>query len=309
MKKARQKFVVIKTSPLFVVTENIDHMKIAISGASGFVGSNLIRYFARKGHKIVPLNRSYFTDNTPMEKLKNALTGTDVIINLAGAPINHPWTNSYRKEMYNSRIVVTRKLVETINSLERKPSVFISASAVGYYPIKGCYDEYSSQKGEGFLSELCEKWEEEAKKISPDVRLAITRFGVILAKTGGAFPLMSLPAKFKIATVIGPGNQPFPWIYLNDLMKAMEHIINQTLIKGTINFVAPRQITNRQLMKAIGRRERSFLTITIPRIFFRLVLGEASIFITTGQCVVPKTLLESGFIFDTPVIDDFLDTL
>lgn len=284
-------------------------MKVAISGASGFVGSNLIRYFARKGYKLVSLNRSFFKENVPIGKLKDTLTDVDVVINLAGAPINHPWTSSYRKEMYNSRILVTRKLVEAINSLDRRPNVFISASAVGYYPIEGCYDEYSFQRGDGFLAELCEEWEKEAKKVSSDVRLAITRFGVILAKTGGAFELMSLPAKFKVATVIGPGNQPFPWIYLNDLMKAMDYIINQFSINGIVNFVAPQHIANRQLMKAVAKRERSLLTITVPRLLFRLVLGEASTFITTGQCVVPKKLLESGFIFDAPAIDNFLDTL
>lgn len=284
-------------------------MKIVISGGSGFIGSVLTRYLKRKGDEVIPLSRDYFQGDAPNDKLKNALQDADVVINLAGTPINHRWSKSYKEKMFESRIITTRKIVEIINSQARKPKVFISASAVGYYPIKGCHNEYSTIKGDGFLATLCEAWEQEAKKISPQVRLAVTRFGVVMSKKGGAFPLLSLPARLKVAAVIGPGNQWLPWIYLGDLVKAIEHIINEPSLSGTVNFVAPQQITNREVMKAVAKHEKSWLVITIPKFFFRLALGKASTFITTGQCVVPKKLIDSGFAFSAPTIEDLLEKI
>lgn len=281
-------------------------MKIAISGASGFIGQNLTNYFKGKGYLVVALPHSMFQSASNTD-LKDALTNSDVVINLAGAPINHRWTKSYKQTMYDSRIITTRKIVEIINCLEKKPQLLISTSAVGYYPSKGCYDEYSSTKGDGFLSDLCERWEQEAYKVSPDVRLAITRFGVVIAKRGGAFQKIALSMKFKIATAIGPGTQYFPWIYINDLLDAMQHIINQPSVNGIVNFVAPEKITNYQFTKTIAESKNCFITITVPKIFFNILLGQASSFITEGQCVIPQKLVNSGFSFKAPTIDKLID--
>jgi len=284
-------------------------MKIVISGGSGFIGSNLTSYFCNKVNLVVPLTSVHFNGDVPSDELKSALYGADVVINLAGVSINHRWTRSYREKMYESRISTTRKIVEVLNSQERKPQLFISASAVGYYPTQGCFDEQSSAKGKGFLANLCESWEQEARKISPEVRLAITRFGVVLAKKGGAFPLLKLPARFKVVTVIGPGSQLLPWIYINDLVSAMDHIINTSAISGMVNFVAPQLTTNRDMMKAIGKREKSWLSLTIPKFFFWLALGEASTFITKGQCVRPVRLMDSEFNFSASTVEKLLDNL
>lgn len=283
-------------------------MKIAISGASGFIGTNLTNYLEKKGYLVVALNRSLFQDKSN-GKLKETLIGADVIINLAGTSINHRWTKSYKQMMRDSRIIITRKIVETINSLECKPQLLISASAVGYYSTEGCYDELSSVKGDGFLSDLCEQWEQEARKVSPDVRLAITRFGVVIAGKGGAFEKMTLPMKFKVATVIGPGSQYFPWIYIDDLMRAIEYIINQSSMHDVVNFVAPEQATNKEFTKTVASRKKCFMTITVPKMFFDILLGEASSFITEGQCVIPQKLLDSGFSFSAPTAGKLVDIL
>ncbi len=283
-------------------------MKIVISGGSGFIGTNLTEYLNAKGNEVISLGSDYFKD-TSGEKLRNALTGADVVINLAGVSINHRWSRTYKKKMYNSRVITTRKIVNILNGLQRKPELFISASAVGYYPNNGCNDEYSSVKGKGFLSDLCEAWEEEAKKVTSTIRRVITRFGVVLGKNGGAFPILRLPARFKVATVIGPGDQLLPWIYLGDLIKAMEHIIDNISLSGILNFVSPCQITNRDVMKAIGKRENSWLTITVPGFFIWLSLGQASTFITEGQCVIPKKLTDSGFSFEAPTVEKLLDKI
>lgn len=284
------------------------NMKIAISGASGFIGKYLSRHFIDKGHAIFPLSRKSFEDEFNSE-LIDILSQSDVVINLAGAPINRRWTKAYKKELYDSRIITTRKLVNAINHTTTKPKVLISTSAVGYYPSEGYYDEYNSIKGNGFLSNLCEQWEKEATKVSPDVRLVITRFGVVLAPRGGAFDKMMLPAKFGVATIIAQGDQPFPWIDIEDLALALEHIIGKSTLDGEVNLVAPQQISNRELMLSAAKYYNSLFTIRIPTFVFRVLLGESAEFITEGQRVYPRKLLDSGFIFKTKIISDFFQNL
>lgn len=281
-------------------------MKIAISGASGFIGSYLSQYFKKKGYEIFPLSRRIFSDES---ELKNIISNSDIVINLAGAPINHRWTNSYKKELYDSRITPTRKIVRAINESEQKPKLFISISAVGYYPSKGCYDEYNSVKGDNFLSDLCERWEGEAKQVSPKVRLIVARLGVVLAAKGGAFEKMMLPAKLGLATIIGKGSQPFPWISIVDLAHAMEYMINNLNVNGIVNLVVPELITNEKLMEMAAKHYQSFLTVKIPTILFQILLRESSIFITEGQCAEPRKLHESGFVYQTPTISDFLTSI
>lgn len=283
-------------------------MKIAVSGASGFIGTNLSDYFKRSGNIVVPINHSLLADGS-VENLKDTLTDVDVVINLAGASINHRWTRSYKQKIYNSRILTTKRIVETINSLERKPQLFISASAVGYYPSEGCYDEYSSTKGQSFLSDICFRWEQEARKVSPNVRSAITRFGVVIADNGGAFEQMTLPMKFGVATVVGPGSQSFTWIYIDDLIRAMKHIIDCPSLDDIVNFVTPEQVSNKEFTEVIAIRRKCFIRLTIPRFFFRLILGEASSVITEGQCIIPHKLLDSGFKFIAPSIEQLADIL
>lgn len=283
-------------------------MKIAISGASGFVGSHLREIFTSKGCNVVPLARELFQDGAQW-KLHEVVSGCDVIINLAGAPINHLWSNPYKREMYSSRIGVTQKLVSAINSLEKMPRLLISTSATGYYPSQGCFDEYNSIPGDGFLSKLCVQWEQESQKISPQVRLVNTRSAVILAVKGGAFTQMVNPARMGVATIIGDGRQPFSWIDLEDYARAIEFIIDHSQISGAVNLVAPSQIDNREFTKAVAQHFKSQMTLRIPALFFKLVMGESAEFIISGQCLRPTKLLNAGFVFRSNTIEEFLKTL
>ncbi len=283
-------------------------MNIAISGITGFIGSNLNEYLKNKNHNIIPLYRDIFKVSRQHE-LEKALSKVDVIINLAGAPINRRWTQLYKKEIIESRVNTTRKIVDTINNLDNKPKLLISASAVGYYSNKECYDEYSQKKAHNFLSDLCQMWESEALKTSKEVRTVITRFGMVLSKKGGALKQMTNTMIFKIAPVIGPGKQFLPWIHLEDLLRAIEYIIDDEDITGTVNIVSPEQNTNKEFMKALGKREKCFMSLTIPSFVFKLVMGETSEFITEGQCVVPKKLLQSEFKFNAPTLQRALDII
>ena len=280
-------------------------MRIAISGASGFVGKRLSTYFQEKGYEIVSLNRTIIQDS---EKLIDALSGCQAVINLAGANINQTWTFEHKREMYNSRIEVTCNLVNAINALHVKPEVFISASAVGYYPNKGFYDEYSMQKGDGFLSDLCKDWEDEAGKINNKTRLVITRLGIVLSPYGGAFPKMFSTLKFKFATVVGTGQQMFPWIDIRDLVRAMEYVMQTSSITGVVNFVAPQQLTQYQLAERVAHHYKCLLKVGIPEFILKYKFGEASDFLLKGQCVIPTRLIKSDFTYLSPNIDQFLDT-
>lgn len=291
---------------MFVTKEQID-MKIVISGATGFVGSELCKIFSDKKFNVIPLNRSHFRDGSE-ENLRSNLQDCDIVINLAGAPINHRWTRNYKKVLYESRINVTHKLVSAINTLDRKPKLMISASAVGYYPSEGCFDEYNSTSGDSFLANLCFDWEKESQNLSPGIRLVNSRFGVILAKQGGAFEKMIASTKIGIATIIGKGQQAFPWISLSDLVKGFEFIIENPNIYGIVNFTTPKLINNKDFTENIAKNYHCFCTIRIPIFLFKILMGESSSFLLEGQSVFPSKLLNAGFIFRNETIEQFLNS-
>ena len=280
-------------------------MNIAISGASGFIGKHLTSSLSGTGHTIVPLNRSFFQEKN-FDQLIQTLSRCDVVINLAGAPINKRWSTSYKQELQDSRIQVTRSITKALNTLPRKPGLMISASAAGYYPTEGTSDEYTVRRGNGFLPELCEAWEREARHCPPETRLVITRFGVVLSPDGGAMRQILLPLKMKVAAVIAPGTQPFPWISVNDLCRAMAFIIGNKSIEGVINLVSPGRLTQHAFTRAVAKARHAWTTVTIPRFCFRVLYGEVATFLTTGQDVKPTRLLESGFHFTDATIEQFL---
>ncbi|MGL4853551.1 MAG: TIGR01777 family oxidoreductase [Phocaeicola sp.] len=280
-------------------------MKISISGASGFVGTYLTTYFTHLGHQVVPLGRSYFQEEGS-RRLVQVVEQSEVVINLAGASINKRWSEAYIQEMYNSRISVTRQLVKAMHQARVKPHLFISVSAVGYYATEGCADDYFGEKGQGILSDLCEAWEGEAVKCPREVRLVTPRLGVVLARQGGALEQMLLPLRyFKLATVIAPGSQPFPWIGLEDLARAFDFFIHDQELSGVVNLVAPEQCSQREFMQVLANHYRAIATVTLPGFLFKVRYGKGAIFLTTGQCVIPAKLTNAGFLFTTPTIELF----
>lgn len=279
-------------------------MNIAISGASGFIGSHLSIFLASLGHHIIPLNRNMF-GRTTFPQLLRTIDGCDVVINLAGAPINHRWTTAYKKILQDSRLITTAQIVKAINRANHPPQLLISTSAVGYYPSSGCHDEYSQTHGEGFLADLCQQWETEARKVNPSVRLAITRFAIVLSPDGGALQSLLQMARMKMAAIIGRGDQPFSWIGLQDLMRAIVWIVDNPSLQGIFNLVAPQLITNAEFTQEMVRHTHTPVTLKIPSSFFRLLYGEGAEFLTQGQCVQPTHLIESGFTFRSENITDF----
>lgn len=281
-------------------------MNISISGATGFIGSYLTSFFSKQGHTVIPLGREVFLPQN-RQQLFELISQSEVVINLAGAPINHRWTDSYKNTLYESRIKTTRKLVEAIRESSRT-QLFISTSAVGYYSDTGCHDEASSQQGTGLLADLCEKWEKEAHNIPSHVRLVITRFGVVLDFQGGAFKELIRSVPFKITATIGNGKQYFSWIDIKDLARAISHLIKHTELEGIFNLVAPQYLTQKELTQNIAQYYHTYITISIPHFLLQILYGEASTLFTQGQCVIPKRLIQSGFNFRTPTITQFLES-
>lgn len=208
-------------------------MKIAISGATGFIGTHLTRYLSGQGHEVTGLGRKWFGRGNA-DHLAKLMEGMDVVINLAGAPVNHRWTTAYKQELYDSRIIPTRMHVDAINRTVRD-SAFYFGFGGRILPFPGLYGEYSHVKSDGFLAGLCRAWEAEAGLIRKSARLIITRFGVVLSPEGGAFlQLIPCPLQSRLATVIGSGNQPFTWIALTDLIGAMGFVIDQPGWSGVL---------------------------------------------------------------------------
>ncbi|WP_455592764.1 TIGR01777 family oxidoreductase [Bacteroides sp.] len=282
-------------------------MNIAISGATGFIGKHLSRFLTEKGHRVVPLGRAMFREGMSGHLIQT-LSHCDVVINLAGAPISKRWTPEYKQELYDSRIKVTHRIIRAMEAVKTKPKLMISASAVGYYPSEGDFDEYTNTRGNGFLSELCYAWEKEARRCPSQTRLVITRFGIVISPHGGAMEQMLKPLKMtKIATAIGPGTQPFPWIDIHDLCRAMEFIINNEAVSGVVNLVAPQQVSQYAFTQAMAKAYHAWLTVVMPSSFFRLLYGEASTFMTSGQNVRPTRMLEYGFKFDVPNVEKLFE--
>lgn len=264
---------------------------IGITGASGFIGKNLSQYLLSKGFSVTPLNRGFSTD-----ELKNC----HIVINLAGASINKRWSKSYKKEILDSRLVTTKKITSYIKE-NGNISLLISASAVGIYSWehRASNDEFNNIYGNDFLANVCKEWEREALIVKEKTDVVIVRLGLVMSQKGGALPKMTLPAKLGVAAVLGKGNQVVSWVMLEDLLRAIEYIINNH-ITGIVNICSPNATTNREITKAIAKKHNSLLTIKIPSFIIKLLMGESSSVIINGQYVVPKRLKESDFSFKYP---------
>ncbi|WP_044417833.1 TIGR01777 family oxidoreductase [Halarcobacter anaerophilus] len=277
---------------------------VAITGASGFVGSNLKNYFSNLGFKVVGIKREELKDS---KKLTKTVEESEFIINLAGANIINRWTDSYKKLLYSSRIDTTKALIEAMKKAEKKPKLFISTSAVGIYKNRSCYDEENFEYSDGFLANLCKDWEKEALKANElGIRTAIFRFGIVLGK-GGALSKMLTPFKLGVGGTIGDGNQYFSFIHIDDLLNAYKFIYENSSLEGIFNLAAPISTTNKGLTKALGKALHRPTILPIPQFVLNLVFSEGAKVLTDGQCVIPKRLLDSGFIFENSSIKEAIE--
>lgn len=283
-------------------------MKSIITGASGFIGQHLSAMLKSMGDEIVTLSRKDF-DTEKSDLLVRKLEGANRIFNLAGASLNHRWTHEYKKELFNSRINTTAKLVSAINKLQTPPALFVSTSAIGYYPSDGAYIESAEVSTPTFLGYICRRWEKEAEQINPGTRLVITRLAPVLSNDGGIFPAIASLFRYGLGGKIGSGRQPFPWIMLADLLRIYRYIIEHSEIKGAVNCSAPDITDNAVWTKFLAQALHRPAPWVIPTHLLRLVLGERAVLLTEGQHAIPYKLEKNGFVFEYANVCDALERL
>ena len=278
---------------------------IAITGASGFVGTNLTNFFKSFNYKIIPISRDILNNES---KLKSVLDESDVIINLAGANIIGRWTPQYKELLYSSRIDTTKKIVSALNEITDKNKLLISTSAVGIYDDKDTYDENGTFAND-FLSNLCQDWEKMALSAkSSNIKVSIFRFGIVLGQGGGAFAKMITPFKLGLGGIIGSGNQAFSFIHIDDLMNAYKFVIENNY-EEIFNLTAPKPTTNLQFTRALGCRLKRPTFIPVPEFILKIIFSEGAKILTDGQDVIPKKLLNLGFKFKFNNIQETIKAL
>ena len=298
-------------------------MKVFMTGGTGFVGAYLSRELAQAGHTITILSRraqppdpdqpgiSFLTGNpTQAGPWMAAVPEHDWIINLAGASIFSRWSEAHKRDIFESRVRTTRNLVAALAPGDRR-QLFCSTSAVGYYGPRG--DEELTEDSPpdvGFLGELSRLWESEALKAQDlGVRVVVTRFGIVLGRGGGALGQMVPVFKKFLGGPIGSGDQWFSWIHQADHARAFRFIQENPQISGPVNFTAPYPVRNRELARALGQALHRPSFMPTPEFMLRLVLGEFADTLLTGQQVLPRRLLDAGFNFNFPTIDEALADL
>lgn len=282
-------------------------MRIAICGASGFIGTELSRVLVTRGYEVVRIGREHFKN---LEVLSNSLYGCEVVINLCGAPIAKKWDEIYKHELYVSHIETTKKLLKEIKSLKHKPSLFISASAVGIYKEDLVHEDGSEAYGTSYLALLTKEWENEAKKAENlGIRTVICRLGVVLGKDGGAIKEIKSTFKIGLGAIPGDGKQSFSWIHMDDVVSVLTESITNEKMSGTYNLVAPESVTMKTFMKTFGKTIGRPVWLNVPESILKIRYGEGAESLLKGSFVVPSRLEKSSYSFKYDNLYDALKSV
>jgi uncharacterized protein (TIGR01777 family) len=295
-------------------------MKVLVTGATGFVGQRVVKHLLGKGDEVVVLTRNiakgalylgseckYFqwgdTSTLPPEE---AFTGVDAVINLMGEGIaDKRWSEDQKKKIYDSRIGATAQLVERIKSLPKRPSVFVSASAIGIYGNRG--DEElteSASLADDYLAKVCKDWEAEALKAkSLGLRVVIIRTGVVIGKGGGALKKMLPIFKLGGGGPVGSGKQFMSWIHVEDISSMYVEAVRNTSIEGILNGTSPYPATSKEFASQLGKSLHRPAFAPAPAFALKLVFGEMSQVLLDGQKVLPTKFKEHKFRFRYPTLE------
>jgi uncharacterized protein (TIGR01777 family) len=296
-------------------------MKILITGATGLVGLELSKELKRLGHELVLLTRNavnasktlapygevvqwnYETDN--MLELCQKVEG---VIHLMGENVGEcRWTEENKKSMTDSRVIPLQKMVEALTSTNKRLKFFMSANAIGIYGNRKEEEitETSSVKNEDFLSNLCSQWQKEAEKVSSFAdRYTILRIGVVLSKQGGALKKMLLPFQLNLGGRIGDGEQFMSWIHWKDLVSLIATTVEDSRYSGIINATSPNPVTNKEWTTILAKQLNRFAVFPVPEFAIKLLFGEMSTVVLTGQKVLPAKATSLGFKFKFPTLKE-----
>lgn len=293
-------------------------MKILVSGSHGLVGKALLRSLTDDGHEVIRLVRGERAFGSPEVEWQpdegridaEHLEGINAVVHLAGESIaSGRWTAEKKRTIRDSRVKGTALLSAAIARLSRPPSVFLSASAIGYYGDRD--DELlneTSAPGKDFLSSVCAEWEAATRTAAEKgIRTVCARFGIILDVNGGALAKMLPPFRMGVGGRVGDGKQWMSWIALDDVISGLKFLIEDQAVQGPVNFVAPNPVTNAEFTKTLGRVLSRPTIFPVPAFGVRLVFGEmADALLLSSQRVEPSVLEDKGFLFNWPTLEPAL---
>lgn len=279
-------------------------MIIAIAGYNGMIGRRFVR--DREGDRLIMLSRDLLYGE--VSRLSEAMQGADLVVNLAGSPINKRWTRRNRKKIEESRYGVNSSLVQAINRLEKKPAMFITASAIGIYETGYVHEESQHRLADNYLANVVRMWEAPLENLSGDVDAVRLRIGIVLGREGGALKPFMLAYRTGILPILGSGKQFYSFIHMEDLIGAIRFIIEKGQ-QGIYHLCAPHPADNATFTRSLAKVGRRKWVVRIPVFMLRLILGEAHIMVSEGPRVLPARLLQDGFGFRFPDIDSALVNL
>lgn len=287
-------------------------MHVAVSGASGLIGSTLVPLLTSAGHQVTrlvrrPAGEGEATWNPASGLDLTALDGLDAVVHLAGENIAAArWTAAAKQRIRESRVQGTRFLCEALATAPRVPKVLVCASAIGFYGDRGAEElTEESAAGSGFLAEVVRDWEAAAGPArDAGIRVVNLRFGVILSRKGGALAKMLLPFKLGAGGRVGDGRQYWSWISIDDAAGAIQHALLTEGLSGPVNAVAPQPVTNAEFTKTLGRLLRRPTLLPMPAFAARLALGEmADDLLLASARVIPRQLERTGYVFRQPTLE------
>lgn len=300
-------------------------MKIVLAGGTGFIGKALTEKFLQKNYELTILTRSAAHPKSA-EKVRfvswdtsrqgglweKEIDGADIVINLVGEPIAQGrWTAARKKKLRDSRIQSVQAIHRAIEKSTQRPKVLLNASAIGYYGPRGdeILDE-NSHAGTGFLADLCKQWEEEAMKAEAlNVRTIRLRIGVVLERNGGALAKMVPPFRMGIGGPLGNGKQWMSWVHLQDLTRLILFLLEHSEAFGAFNATALNPVKMNEFAKTLGRVLHRPALFPVPGFVLKVLLGELSEMLLTGQCVLPQRAIQLGFSFQYPTLESALQAV
>lgn len=296
-------------------------MRIAMTGATGFIGRALSEALAAKGHAVLALTRrpdaakgdfGAGVEVFGWDPGKPApLPPCDAVVHLAGESVAGRWTTEKKRKIRDSRVQGTRSLVDSIARMDAKPSALVSASGIGYYGDRG--EEVLTEAappGEDFLAQVCVEWEAEAQRAETlGLRVARVRLGVVLDEGGGALPLMALPIRLGVGGKLGSGRQWVAWIHRDDAVGLFRHALERDDLSGPVNACAPEPIRNAELTKELAKVLHRPAIVPVPAFALRLVVGEMAETLLGGQRALPKAVQETGYAFQYPTLRAALEEI
>jgi len=297
-------------------------VNITVTGGTGFIGRRVVRRLLAEGHSVHLLVRQANTGFGPsvqcsiwnaytMEPAAESLAEADAVIHLAGEPVSQRWTPSAKRRILDSRVIGTRRLIEAMSRLTRRPGVLVSAAAIGLYGSRGdAILTEASVPGEDFLAKVCVEWESAVDQAEPlGVRVVKLRSGMVLGKEGGALAQMLTPFQWGLGGRLALGSQWVSWIHVEDLVELILFALRTAAVRGPVNATSPNPVTNSEFTSELAAVLHRPAFFTIPAFALRLLYGEMAEIMLASQRVLPKAALAAGFEFRYPGLRGALQNL